>query len=229
MNSKKTTFNIMFGLAILFFLFSMTLLFITVKQYYFEKKESEIKKELVLQKDDPYFDVIKYSPILHEELKKYNLEKYTITLTALMYQESRGKGGDPMQSSESVGLAPNSIEDPKKSIKYGVKHFNRVFRYGQEKKVDFSTIIQAYNMGMGYISYIADHGRNHSEQLAKKFSLIQVKKNPTVYNCSGDKDNFRYPYCYGDFSYNGKVAKNIEVLSESVPASENKETASEDF
>ena len=187
-----------------------------------------MKKELALQKEDPYFEVIKYSPFLHDELKKYKLEKYTIALTALMYQESRGKGGDPMQSSEAAGLTPNSIDDPKKSIKYGIKHFYRVLTYGKKKKVDFSTIIQSYNMGMGYISYIADHGGKHSEELAKNFSLIQVKKNP-VYNCGGDKDNFRYPYCYGDFSYSEKVTKNMEALSKIVPDLLSKGTKSEAF
>ncbi|BBP90049.1 hypothetical protein BsIDN1_36670 [Bacillus safensis] len=29
----------------------------------------------------------------------------------------------------------------------------------------------------------------------------QVKRNPEVYTCGGNKDNFRYPYCYGDFTY----------------------------
>ena len=99
--------------------------------------------------DDPFTNVKKYNPLLEDELKKYKLEQYTDVLIALMQQESRGKGGDPMQSSEAAGLAPNEIEDPKESIIQGVKHFHRVFTYGKEKKVDFPTIIQSYNMGIG--------------------------------------------------------------------------------
>ena len=135
-----------------------------------------------------------------------------------MQQESRGKGGDPMQSSESAGLAPNTITDPMESIQYGVKHFQRVVAYGKEKNVDFPTIIQSYNMGIGYINFIAENGGKHSEELAKKFSMIQVEKNPELYNCGGNTDNFRYPYCYGDFSYSAKVTKNIEALANSFPA-----------
>ena len=73
-------------------------------------------------------------------MKKYKLEQYTDVLIALMQQESRGKGGDPMQSSEAAGLAPNEIEDPKESIIQGVKHFNRVFTYGRKKRLIFQRL-----------------------------------------------------------------------------------------
>ncbi|MBM4763390.1 lysozyme family protein [Bacillus sp. B15-48] len=162
-------------------------------------------------------EVYKYTPVLEKELKNVNLEQYTVVLAAIMQQESRGRGGDPMQASESAGLAPNSINNPEQSIKQGVKHFKQTFDYGTKKQVDFATVIQSYNMGMGYIDFVAQNGDKHSEELAKEFSYIQVQKNPSLYNCGGDTNNFRYPYCYGDFSYSGKVLKNIETLIASNP------------
>jgi Lysozyme-like len=179
-------------------------------------------------KSDPFADVKKYQPLIHDELEKYHLENYTTVLIALMQQESHGHGGDPMQASESAGLARNTIQDPKQSIQVGVKHFQRTFFYGKQRKVDFPTILQAYNMGVGYIDYVAQHGGKHSEQLAKRFSLLQVKRKPTIYTCGGDKNNFRYPYCYGDFTYSSKVSKNIQSLAESIPASSQK-TSGESF
>ncbi|CAH0157875.1 hypothetical protein SRABI96_00880 [Peribacillus sp. Bi96] len=164
-----------------------------------------------------FTNVEKYRSPLNNELAKYGLEDHTATLIALMQQESRGRGGDPMQASESAGLDPNTITDPTESIKYGVKHFKRINEYGNKKDVDFATILQAYNMGIGYIDYIAKRGGKHTEVLAKKFSMIQVEKNPTLYDCGGDKGNFRYPYCYGDYSYSAKVKKNIDEL-ESISA-----------
>lgn len=164
-------------------------------------------------------DVQKYIPILQKELEIVNLEEYTVVLAAIMQQESKGKGGDPMQASESAGLPPNTIKDPAQSIKQGVKHFQRAYKYGNEKNVDFQTVIQAYNMGIGYIDFVARQGGKHSEEIAKKFSLAQVEKNPEIYNCGGDKSNFRYPYCYGDFTYSTKVTKNIETLTASKPDS----------
>ncbi|MFB6802690.1 lysozyme family protein [Peribacillus butanolivorans] len=172
---------------------------------------------------DSFTNVKKYSNLLHDELAKYGLEEHTSTLIALMQQESRGRGGDPMQASESAGLDPNTITDPTESIRYGVKHFQRIIKYGNEKNVDFSTIIQSYNIGIGYIDYIANAGGKHTEELAKQFSMIQVEKNPTLYDCGGDKGNFRYPYCYGDFSYSAKVAKYIDELADSVPTHVNGE------
>ncbi len=164
-------------------------------------------------------DVAKYTPMIEEELKKVGLEEHTVTVAALMMQESKGKGGDPMQASESMGLAPNTIQDPQQSIQQGVKYFQRVMNYGEKMQVDFPTVIQAYNMGIGYIDYVAQNGNKHSEELAKKFSMIQVEKNPITYNCGGDKKNFRYPYCYGDFTYSTKVAKHMESISVSRPGS----------
>ncbi|WP_226087450.1 lysozyme family protein [Mesobacillus sp. S13] len=162
-------------------------------------------------------EVAKYTPMIEDELKKFGMEDHTVTVAALMMQESRGKGGDPMQASESLGLAPNSIQDPQQSIQQGVKYYQRVVDHGKKMQVDFPTVIQSYNMGIGYIDFVAKNGGKHSEELAKKFSMIQVEKSPQTYDCGGDKNNFRYPYCYGDFTYSTKVAKHMESITVSVP------------
>ncbi|WP_409275218.1 lysozyme family protein [Neobacillus sp. SCS-31] len=172
------------------------------------------RKTELFYKSIPSENVKKYTPLIHTELQKVQLEEYTPLLAAVMQQESRGKGGDPMQSSESAGLPPNSINDPEQSIRQGVKHFQRAIQYGQKKNVDLPTIIQAYNMGLGYIDFIAENGGRHKEDFAKKYSYIQVQKNPQLYNCGGDKNNFRYPYCYGDFTYSTKVMSNLHTLNQ---------------
>ncbi|WP_026564694.1 lysozyme family protein [Bacillus sp. UNC41MFS5] len=205
---------------VLFILFCALALF----QNYFQQQGS-----LDIVKNDPFADVKKYRSLIHDELAKYHLESHTTVVIALMQQESRGKGGDPMQASESAGLARNTITDPQKSIQVGVKHFQRVLSYGNKKKVDFQAVIQSYNMGIGYIDYVAEHGGKHSEALAKEFSLQQVKEKPTIYTCGGNKNNFRYPYCYGDFTYSTKVTKNIQLLADSVPVTGEEETTGESF
>ncbi|MCM3570184.1 lysozyme family protein [Neobacillus mesonae] len=201
---KKKKFKTFFGLFILFCALAAI-------QNYFQHKTQE--PPVIV---DPFMKVKEYRPLLESELGKYNLEQYTDVLLALMQQESRGQGGDPMQASESAGLARNTIKDPKQSIQAGVKHFKGVLSYGNQQKVDFPTIIQAYNMGSGYITFVAQHGGKHSEELAKQFSRIQAKKEPDLYNCNGDKSNFRYPYCYGDFTYSTKVLKNMHLLVDSI-------------
>ncbi|MGV3266826.1 lysozyme family protein [Cytobacillus pseudoceanisediminis] len=195
-----------------FMLFFLVLIFVLYDQF----KQLDIKETAVsLLPNTVSRDVQNYTPILQKELKEVNLEEYTLVLAAIMQQESKGKGGDPMQASESAGLPPNSIQDPEQSIKQGVKHFQKALNYGSQKNVDFPAVIQAYNMGIGYIDFVADQGGKHSEEIAKEFSLKQAEKNPEVYNCGGDKNNFRYPYCYGDFTYTTKVTENIEILTAS--------------
>ncbi|MGM0900918.1 MAG: lysozyme family protein [Bacillota bacterium] len=210
--AKKKKVQRNFNVVLILFAF----LFFTVLLQQFFQLQNQPKKvtsvETIISDD-----VAKYTPVLRQELEKVNLEEYTVVLAAIMQQESRGKGGDPMQASESAGLAPNTISDPQQSIRQGVKHFQNTLSYGTKKKVDFPTIIQAYNMGIGYIDFVAQNGGKHSEDVAKQFSSIQVDKNPAVYNCGGDQNNFRYPFCYGDFSYTSKVTRNIESLTASNP------------
>ncbi|MFL6557452.1 MAG: lysozyme family protein [Bacillus sp. (in: firmicutes)] len=207
-----------------FFMLLMLFCALAMFQNYFQQPSTP-----QFVKTDPFADAKKYTPLIHDELAKYHLESHTTVLVALMQQESRGKGGDPMQSSESAGLARNTITDPEKSIEVGVKHFQSVLTYGNKKKVDFLTIIQSYNMGIGYIDYIAGHGGKHSEELAKEFSLQQVSKKPNIYTCGGNKDNFRYPYCYGDFTYSTKVTKSMQLLADSVPVTTSEKTTDGSF
>ncbi|WP_259417967.1 lysozyme family protein [Bacillus toyonensis] len=159
--------------------------------------------------------VLQYELTLKKELEKYNLGEKTAVLLGIMYQESRGEGNDPMQSSESLGLKPNEIQETSLSIKQGVKHFVKMYKYGTEKDVSMETIIQSYNMGPGYIDFIASQEvKQHSEDLAKKFSKMKVDQNPALYTCGGNKNNFRYPYCYGDYTYATKVNEKTILIEE---------------
>ncbi|PFH65391.1 hypothetical protein COI61_30125 [Bacillus cereus] len=159
--------------------------------------------------------VLQYEPTLKKELEKYNLGEKTAVLLGIMYQESRGEGNDPMQSSESLGLKPNEIQETSLSIKQGVKQFAQMYKYGTEKDVSMETIIQSYNMGPGYIDFIASQEvKQHSEDAAKKFSKMKVDQNPALYTCGGNKNNFRYPYCYGDFTYTTKVNEKTKLIEE---------------
>ncbi|WP_071459685.1 lysozyme family protein [Bacillus massilinigeriensis] len=194
----------------------LLLLFFTIIAAFVIDEISEKRlrdQAITLIKSYPSEEVEAYAPVIQKKLDEVELGKYTAVVAAIMQQESRGKGGDPMQASESIGLPPNSITNPEESIDAGIKHFARTVKYGEEKNVDFPTVIQAYNMGTGYIDYVASRGGKHSENIAKEFSALQVQKNPDKYNCGGDKNNFRSPYCYGDFTYATKVQKNIQVFT----------------
>ncbi|PFL45874.1 lysozyme family protein, partial [Bacillus cereus] len=101
------------------------------------------------------------------------------------------------------------------SIKQGVKHFAQMYKYGTEKDVSMETIIQSYNMGPGYIDFIASQEvKQHSEDSAKNFSKMKVDQNPEMYTCGGNKKIFRYPYCYGDFTYATRVNEKAKLIEE---------------
>jgi hypothetical protein len=159
--------------------------------------------------------LLQFKPTIEKELEKYNLSDKTTTLLGIMYQESRAEGTDPMQSSESLGLQRNEIQDVNLSIEQGVKHFAQMYKYGIEKGVGMDAIIQSYNMGPGYIDFIASNKtEKHSEKLAKQFSKMKVDQSPDMYTCGNNKKNFRYPYCYGDFTYATKVKNKTKLIED---------------
>ena len=150
--------------------------------------------------------VLAYQPVIEAALKKYGLEELTPILLAILQQESGGGlSRDIFQASESLGLPPNTITDPLYSIQVGVQYFVEVYKKGKKLGVDMETIVQSYNFGVGYIDFVAKNGGKHSIELAKEFSAQQMKKYPGKYSCGGNSDNFRYPYCYGDWSYTAKI------------------------
>ncbi|EEM47875.1 hypothetical protein C797_15142 [Bacillus thuringiensis Sbt003] len=135
------------------FLISILGLGIILGMLYFNHK-TNIQKNKALATEKR---VLQYESTLKKELEKYNLGEKTAVLLGIMYQESRGEGNDPMQSSESLGLKPNEIQETSLSIEQGVKHFAKMYKYGTDKDVSMDTIIQSYNMGPGYIDFVASY------------------------------------------------------------------------
>ena len=122
-------------------------------------------------------EVLQYEGAVQAALSAYGLEEHTALVLAIMMQESGGSASlDIMQSSESVGLAPNAITDPIYSIEVGVSHFNKVLEKMQKSDVDLDTAIQSYNYGLGYIDFIAKNGGVHSEELTQTFSQQEANK-----------------------------------------------------
>ena len=116
--------------------------------------------------------VRQYEGLVAKYAEKYGVGEYVELLLAKMMQESGGRGGDPMQSSESIGLPPNGITDPEQSIDVGVKYFSKMLK---QAKGDVKLTLQAYNFGGGFIKYALDEG-GYSKEVAKAFSEMMAKK-----------------------------------------------------
>ncbi|MFG6150618.1 lysozyme family protein [Halobacillus sp. B23F22_1] len=112
--------------------------------------------------------VERYRPLFEKYAKKYGVEDYVELLMAKTMQESGGRLPDVMQSSESIGLPPNTIKDPERSIDVGTKYFAEVL---EESDYDVELTLQAYNFGGGFIDYVQDHNDGkYSRDVAIAFS-----------------------------------------------------------
>lgn len=121
--------------------------------------------------------VLKWKPAIEKELKKYGLEKHLALVLAIVQQESGGTASlDVMQASESIGLPPNSITDPYRSIEIGVSYFKGVIDKMTAAGVDLDTAIQSYNYGAGFIDYVAARGKKYTKNLALQFSREQAAR-----------------------------------------------------
>ena len=73
-------------------------------------------------------EVLAYEDTIRKYAEEHGIEDYVAILEAIMMQESKGLGNDPMQCSESgfntkYPRVPNGITDPEYSIECGVKTF----------------------------------------------------------------------------------------------------------
>ena len=101
--------------------------------------------------------------------KAYGVEEYVNILLAIIQVESGGTAEDVMQSSESLGLPPNSLST-EESIKQGVKYFSELLASSERLSVDLESVIQSYNYGGGFLGYVANRGNKYTFELAQSFS-----------------------------------------------------------
>lgn len=131
-------------------------------------------------------DVLQHEETVVEELQKHGLEEYKDLVLVLIHLESRGALPDVMQSSESIGLPPNSITDPKRSIEVGVNHLAKGIEQMNRYGVDIQTLIQAYNFGNGFIPFVASNGGTWTQRLSDEFTIQQA--NRLGWDSYGDPD-----------------------------------------
>lgn len=99
-------------------------------------------------------EVERWRPYVEVEAQRNDIPHAVNYLLVIILLESRGNAEqwpDIMQSSESLGLPPNSITDPLESIRVGVSYF--AGSYQQFPEHDLLNILQAFNFGRGFLSY----------------------------------------------------------------------------
>jgi len=189
------------GIKLILYFF-LGLLFLIVIGLFYEEMEREEIESPEYGADQLSPDVLMYEDYVTEELKKYDMEEYKDVVLAIMQVESGGRLRDVMQSSESIGLPVNTIQDPLESIQVGVKHFYNSYQRGQEHGVDIETVIQSYNYGTGFVDYVAKNGKEYSFEVAESFAKeYSGGKKVNYSNPVAIEKNGGWRYGYGNMFY----------------------------
>ncbi len=147
-------------------------------------------------------DVLKHQPMVEKYARENGISEYVNVLLAIIQVESGGTATDVMQSSESLGLPPNSLST-EKSIKQGCKYFASLLSSCKAKGMnDINVVIQSYNYGGGYADYVAKNGKKHSFNLAENFAKNKSGGIKVTYtNPIAVSKNGGWRYNYGNMFY----------------------------
>lgn len=114
-----------------------------------------------------------YHNTIEKYAKQFGMEPYIEIMKAMMMQETKGEGLDPMQSSESSDFnkkyptRPGGITDPDYSIYVGVQTFRKAIEISN---YDIMTALQTYNFGPYFATWIKSHGGTYTLEIAQKYS-----------------------------------------------------------
>lgn len=158
---------------------------------------------------------------LEKYTKLYGIFDYIGLAYALIMVENPSTNGtdDIMQSSESAGLAPNTLSG-EASVKQGCKHLAEQIKNGQDQNVDIWGVMQGYNFGSAYIPWLASRGGKNTTDLAEVYSRDVVA--PSLGNTTGatysyvnavsQADGRTYLYLNGgNFHYAAMIRQYVQV------------------
>ena len=156
-------------------------------------------------------EVLAHKPMLEKYAREYGIEEYLNVLLAIIQVESGGTLEDVMQSSESLGLPPNSLST-EESIKQGCKYFSELLAVAETKGCDLNSVIQSYNYGGGFLDYVAGRGKKYTFELAESFARNKSGgKKVTYTNPVAVEKNGGWRYSYGNMFYVLLVSQYLTV------------------
>lgn len=189
---------IVIGFSSMFMVVFSLLLFVAIL---FSDEQGSGSSEIQLGGVNLSTEVLVHQPMVEKYAKEYDIEEYVNVLLAIIQVESGGTAKDIMQSSESLGLPPNSL-NTEDSIKQGVKYFSELFKNSESLGVDLDSVIQSYNYGGGFLEYVAKHGKKYTFELAQNFSKEHSDGEKVSYpNPIAVPINGGWRYNYGNMFY----------------------------
>lgn len=146
-------------------------------------------------------EVLAHKSIVEKYAREYGIEEYVNVLLAIIQVESGGTVEDVMQSSESLGLPPNSLST-EESIKQGCKYFAALLQSAESKGCDLNSVIQSYNYGGGFLNYVSSRGKKYTYELAESFAKDKSGGVKVTYsNHIAVSKNGGWRYNYGNMFY----------------------------
>ena len=196
----KLEYGLAIGAGICFLLICVAVLSKWTKAAH-EKKLMEEEREKEAREAELLSDsVLQYKDLMHYYAAEEGIESHVPVLLAIMEAETKGERDDVMQSSESLGLEPNSL-GPEASIEQACSYYSQLLDIAEDQGCDEKSVIQAYNYGPGYLYYVADHGGKHSFDLAVSYAEEMSGGRTSAYTHEIADFNGNWMYLYGNMYY----------------------------
>lgn len=162
-------------------------------------------------------EVLALKVLVEKYARMYGISDHVNTLLAIIQVESGGLLEDAMQSSESLGLPPNSLSK-EASINQGCKYYSELLRRADSLGCDLDSVIQSYNYGGGFLDYVAARGGKYSFELAQAFAEQKSGGVKVTYkNEISIAENGGWRYNYGNMfyvrlvkQYNGGLSSDVQ-------------------
>ena len=158
-------------------------------------------------------EVLRHLPMVEKYCAEYGISEYVMYILAIIQVESGGVLEDVMQSSESLGLPPNTL-GTEESIKQGCKYFSELLQAAESKNLDMESVLQAYNYGGGFLAFVANNGGKYTYALGEQFAKDKsggVKE--TYLHPIAVAQNGGFRYKYGNMFYPALVAEYLPVAN----------------
>lgn len=162
-------------------------------------------------------EVMALKPIVERVAKELGIPDEVPYLLAIIMVESGGRGGDPFQSSESAGLAPNTINDPEQSIRQGVTHYKSCLDLAKQYGIqDHKAVLQAYNYGGGFLGWLHAKNRPYSFEAGAEFASQQAGGAKTIYTnpIANSRGNWRF--LYGNMFYAELIYQYVATMQQGI-------------
>ena len=216
-NLRKIQLFFKFIKFIIFFLFPIGLvisILIVISSIFLVLNYDEEETKITATTINIPESVLKHKETIIKYMRKYNIpDEYLPYILAQATQESGGQEPDIFQASESkYNGRMGMIKTADESIEHAMKRWREISDEIDKRKLIFSVelILQTYNYGSGYLSWVEENGRKWTEENAESFSKHKLKTlqnwNYSVY---GDIKYIQHIFRYLVLERNYKNIQNI--------------------